>query len=218
MRRAALILNIHRTTVKRKVIYLAQKARLTQEELLKKFTSEKVCHLQFDDLITSEHTKLKPLSVSLAVHKKSRFILGAQVSTIPAFGHLAHLSRKKYGFRENEHALGVRKLLSKIAPFIRKDAIIESDEHKTYPRELRRFFPKMKHKRYKGGRGCVVGQGELKRLHFDPLFDINHTCAMMRANINRLIRRTWCTTKKKICLQDHLDIYIAFHNRVLIQN
>ena len=31
-----------------------------------------------------------------------------------------------------------------------------------------------------------------------------------------LFRRTWCTTKKKECLEQHLAVYLDFHNRVLI--
>jgi hypothetical protein len=40
---------------------------------------------------------------------------------------------------------------------------------------------------------------------------------MLRANINRLFRRTWCTTKKKERLEQHLTVYMDFHNRVLLQ-
>jgi hypothetical protein len=61
----------------------------------------------------------------------------------------------------------------------------------------------------------VTGQGELKKTTHDPLFAINHTLAMLRANINRLIRRTWCTTKKPERLIDHLWIYIRYHNTLI---
>ncbi|MCB0350947.1 MAG: transposase, partial [Bdellovibrionales bacterium] len=67
-----------------------------------------------------------------------------------------------------------------------------------------------------GQRGCVAGQGELKKVAFDPLFSINHTFAMCRANINRLLRRTWCTTKRPDRLVAHLDLYVNFHNRRLL--
>jgi hypothetical protein len=40
---------------------------------------------------------------------------------------------------------------------------------------------------------------------------------MLRANINRLFRRTWCTTKKKEGLMQHLAVYMDFHNRILLQ-
>ncbi|MGZ3809720.1 MAG: transposase, partial [Bacteriovorax sp.] len=62
------------------------------------------------------------------------------------------------------------------------------------------------------------GQGELKKVHYDPLFKINHTCAMLRYRINRLVRRTWCTTKKIEMLENHLQIYIAYHNKYLLNS
>ena len=61
-----------------------------------------------------------------------------------------------------------------------------------------------------------MGQGELKKIGFDPLFDLNHTAAMIRANINRLFRRTWCTTKRADRLEAHLELYVQYHNRELI--
>jgi hypothetical protein len=66
-------------------------------------------------------------------------------------------------------------------------------------------------------KGSVVGQGQLKKVNFDPLFVVNHTCAMMRANINRLIRKTWCTTKDPLKLKDHLDVFIYFYNQSLLK-
>lgn len=216
MRRSALLLRVHRTTVDRKLRYLAQKSRLMHQELLTKIGTDKTQHLQFDDLITTEHTKLKPLSITVAVDAKRRFILGTSVSTIPAFGHLAALSRKKYGKRQSTHKEHLYKLLNEISPYVDRNAKIESDEHSLYAGVVQRFFPVATYYQYKGGRGAVVGQGELKKLRRDPLFMLNHTCAMLRANINRLIRKTWCTTKDPRRLEDHLSIYIAFHNTILL--
>ena len=216
MRRSAILLNIHRTTVKRKLIYLARKARMKNGEFLITLQKNRVKHLQFDDLITTEHTKLKPLSVTLAVDVKSRKILGAKVSRIPAFGHLAELSRKKYGRRKSMHQESLTELFSSIKSSVAKNALIESDEHKLYPKFVKKYLPFATHKRYKGGRGSVVGQGELKRLTYDPLFALNHTCAMFRANINRLIRKTWCTTKDPEMLKNHLELYIYYHNSELV--
>lgn len=216
MRRSALLMRVHRTTVERKLRYLAQKSRLVHEALLIKLGTDKTAHLQFDDLITTEHTKLKPLSITIAVDAKRRFILGTAVSQIPAFGHLAALSRHKYGRRKSTHKEHLYNLLEKISPYVDRDAKIESDEHNLYGQAVARFFPHASYYQYKGGRGSVVGQGELKKLRRDPLFILNHTCAMLRANINRLIRKTWCTTKDPRRLEDHLAIYIAFHNHVLL--
>ena len=91
MRRAAIILNIHRKTVKRKMDFLAERARERHDFFLDSLKKDLVDHLQFDDLITTEHTKLKPLSILIAVDAKRRFILGAEVSVIPA----RHIFSKK---------------------------------------------------------------------------------------------------------------------------
>lgn len=216
MRRTAILCGVHRTTVKRKVDYLAKVAKKEQGELLKNLEVHKVEHMQFDDILTIEHTKLKPLSITLAVDAKTRLILGAKVSQIPAFGLLAKTSRKKYGYRESLHKEGIEKLFDEIKKCVKENALIESDKHKLYGDPVKENFPGCQYKQYKGGRGCVAGQGELKKLNFDPLFSLNHTCAMLRANINRLVRRTWCTTKDPKMLQKHLDIYINFHNQRLL--
>jgi hypothetical protein len=60
-----------------------------------------------------------------------------------------------------------------------------------------------------------VGQGELKRGGFDPLFSLNHTAAMFRDRLKRLSRRTWCTTKRPDRLQLLLDLYAWYHNELL---
>src|SRR5690606_19374474 len=64
-------------------------------------------------------------------------------------------------------------------------------------------------------RACVVGQGEMKAGGFDPLFSLNHTCAMYRDNTKRLSRRSWCTTKRVDRLQCLLELYTVFHNEVI---
>ena len=214
MRRSALILNVSRRTIERRIPFLGQLARRNffsfweQQPLVREF--------QFDDLITIEHTKCKPLSVTMAVEKESRKIIGIEVSRMPAFGHLAAISKKKYGPREDQRKQGIENLFSKIKPFICEKPTIFSDNHKFYPPKIKKHFPCSQHKTTAGGRGCIAGQGELKKLLFDPLFSINHSFAMLRANINRLIRRTWCTTKKPERLLDHLYIYATFHNGILI--
>lgn len=214
MRRIALLLNIHRKTVARKLAFLATLAKERQDTLLASLP--KVEKVQFDDLLTLEHTTCKPLAVSLAVEEKSRLLLGFEVSRIPASGPLAKLSREKYGHRPNERPGALRKLFEKVKGALHQGVSFRSDEDPLYPPIVQRHFPGASHQRHPGGRGCVTGQGELKKQAFDPLFSLNHTCAMLRANINRLFRRTWCTTKKKAWLERHLWVYLDFHNQVLL--
>ena len=62
MRRCARILKIHPITVARKVRFLGIKSQRFHANFLKSLESQKVKKIQFDDLITTEHTKMKPLS------------------------------------------------------------------------------------------------------------------------------------------------------------
>lgn len=217
LRRAAILLGIHRETARLKLKYLGDKSRLKNKRFLDKLTKSKVSHLQFDDLISKENSKLKPLAVSIAVDANRRFVLGAEVSQIPSFGHLSKISKAKYGPRKCYHRDGLFKLFRKIHFSVYDQAEIRSDEHKKYPELVGKFFPSANYQRFKSERAHVAGQGELKKVMFDPLFAINHTCAMLRANINRLVRKTWCTTKDRNRLQDHLDLFVCFYNEMLNQ-
>jgi hypothetical protein len=216
-RRTAKILKLARKTIQRKMIYWSKVAIQDQEKLLKRFKENPLEQVQMDDLITKEHTKLKPLSVSIVIEEKSRTILGVKVSQIPAFGHLTEKSRKKYGRRSSHHYKALMELMEKIYPAIAKNARMRSDEHKFYPIILKKFLPEINHEVFKSERACVAGQGELKKIQRDPLFMINHTCAMFRANISALIRKTWCICKRPDMLQHHLNMYMKYHNQFLIK-
>jgi transposase-like protein len=215
-RRLALILNLNLKTVVRKIRYQAIVARADQKKFLREhYKNKSLTEIQFDDLETSEHTKCKPLSVTLAVDPRSRAILSFQVSSMPAKGHLAEISRRKYGLRPDERGIGWDLLMKELVPLVHPQAVWTSDENPFYPHHLKKHHPQAKHVQVKRARGANTGQGELKKLRFDPLFSLNHTCAMLRANLNRLFRKTWCTTKTKQGLIDHLSLYVSFHNTVL---
>ena len=214
-RRVAFLLGINRKTVARKLKFLATEARIKQARFLKSYQENPLTFIQWDDLETAEHSKCKPLSVALAVEPKTRKILSFQVSQMPAKGHLAKIAFRKYGYRKDERSKGWDRLFKSLKPIVDPKATFLSDENPHYPKALRTHFPDSNYQTVKGRRGCIAGQGELKKIGFDPLFDLNHTCAMLRANLNRLFRRTWCMTKKRDALADHIAMYVAFHNEVL---
>ncbi len=204
------ILKINRKTVVRKFIFMAECAKINLAKL--NLNRPKVTTFEFDDMETFEHSKCKPLSITLVVENKTRWILGHEVAQMPAKGLLTKISLKKYGNRNDHRPEASVKLFNKIGNYIKPEALIKSDECPHYLGDVRRFFPKAQHKRYKGRKGCIVGQGELKKIGFDPLFSLNHTCAVLRARVNRLIRRTWCTTKKKERLSLHIALVTLHHN------
>ena len=208
--KAAMFFRVNPKTIAKKLTFLGS---MCQKKLAKQMARyQSVCAIQFDELQTIEHTKCKPLSVGVVVCKKSRKILGFKVSKMPATGHLAEISRKKYGPRPDNRRKSLEALFKHLTSYLKPNITIESDECTYYAPIARRYFPKGKHHQYKGKKGSVAGQGELKCHGFDPIFCINHTLAMLRANISRLIRRTWNTTKKISALESHLNIYTWYHN------
>lgn len=215
-RRAAIILRINQKTVIRKFLYLSQQKMIEHQSFLQKLKDEHTVfsEIQIDEMETSEHSKWKPLSIALAV-SENRKILGFQVSSMPPRGIHARLAMQKYGWRPDRRKKGFCTLLKSLQEFSHENLVIKSDEKPMYGPWIKKYFSNIKHQTFKGRRGCVVGQGELKRGGRDPLFILNHTAAMIRANINRLFRRTWCTTKKADRLLRHLYLYAAYHNQVL---
>ncbi len=218
-RRAAINLGVNRKTIVSKFKTLGSQSELFNErerEFLKQFSPQSLDKLQFDEMEGTEHTKLKPLSIPIVVDARSRKIIGFEVCRMPAKGRLAQKSLHKYGYRADERDAALSKLFQRLKPIISQDAVLISDSKPQYPKHVKEHFPNAKHIQELSRAGCVAGQGELKKIGNDPLFSFNHTAAMFRANVNRLFRRTWNTTKKPEHLKYHLEIYARYHNTLLI--
>lgn len=212
-RRSARILRIDRKTVARKLEIFGAWAK---EKLKFDNSFTRVTEMEFDDLETFEHSKCKPVSVTLAVESKTRRILGFEVAAMGAKGLLVKKAKRLYGFRADERSKKRKELFRELSHIVLEGALIKSDSNPYYLEDVKRYFPLARHLTFKGQRGAITGQGELKKIKFDPLFSLNHTCAMLRANICRLIRKTWCTTKNRARLEDHIAIYAIYHNEKLI--
>ena len=211
-RRIARVLRISRHMVARRLIYLAARAR---EEMEFDIACRKVRELEFDEMETSEHSKCKPISIPIAVEAGTRRILAFEVASMSAKGRLTKKSLKLYGKRLEERRHKRRLMFRRLQPIIYEDATIKSDSNPHYMADVKEFFPNATYIQVPGIRGAVTGQGELKKVKFDPIFSLNHTAAMLRANVSSLIRQTWCTTKRKERLADRLAIYAVYHNRHL---
>ena len=213
-RASARLLRIDRKTVARKLVFLGEQARLARLARLDELglKAAKIAAIQFDEMESFERSKCLPLSIPLAVVPGRREVLGFRVASMPAKGTLAAFSRRKYGFRKDERPAMARALLAELKPALASDVVITSDQNPKYPGWIRSRLPRARHQTIKGARGRTGGLGELKSVAFDPIFSLNHTCAMLRANINRLIRRTWCTTKRPDRLAAHIEIYVQEHN------
>ena len=217
MRRSAKLLGINRKTVARRISYLAAKSRLALAASSSSNDSRGAfprihSQIYIDELITFEHTRCKPLAVCMAVSKE-RKILAFSVSSMPPIGkHLKKISLRKYGPRPNHRKKGLVSCLERIREHTGPATVFVSDEEHSYRTQINRMYPGHAHQTHPSKRAVIAGQGELKDHSFDPLFAINHTFAMLRANLARLARRTWVTTKKASRLEEFIQIYAGFHN------
>ena len=207
-RGAARLLKCSKTTIERKFI------RLTESEKILEPTTPQV--LFIDEMESIEHTKLKPLTIPIAVGDNYR-ILGAKVGRIPAKGHLASISRKKYGDRPSERAHCLRRLMQDLKDSLQEaPKIIRTDQAPIYRSLVKEYFPDSKHETF-NSRALIAKKKELlflssQKKMFDPLFPLNQRCAKLRADVRRLTRRSWCTTKKPENLERHLTLYRALQS------
>ena len=210
-------LNINVKTVARRFDYWALKSKIKNTEMRNTYIKKPIKNIQFDDLITKEKTKMKPLSITVVVDSDTRMILQANVSQIPAFGHLAKKSKRKYGKRNSNHFEILDRTFMNLTDLLCVNVNIKSDEHKSYESIVKKYFPNSNYQQFKSERGCIAGQSELKKVKFDPLFSINHTMAMLRAGISTLVRKTWAITQDPKRLQGHLEIYMYYFNKIYLK-
>ena len=211
LRRTARNLGCTYLTVYRKFLWLSEHAR--ERHLEEEFFPKEV---QFDEMESIEHTKLKPLTIALAVSEDYK-ILGVKVGMIPAKGHLSRISLKKYGPRENQSEAGLKELFQSLKACLKSDDfLIKSDAKPTYEKIVKEIFPQNRYQktisRVNKEKRREMKYTSLEKRIFDPLFALNQRFAMLRDHIKRLTRRSWCTTKKIENLEKHLYLYIASNN------
>jgi len=214
LRGSARLLGCTRGTVERKFKWLC--ANMSTLETSKTMKRSEVIFI--DEMESIEHTKLKPLTIPLCVDNQYQ-ILGTSVGKIPAKGHLAAISIKKYGPRESERLEALHQLFSEVKSNLKGQPLeIVTDEAPIYKALIKSYFPGVKHTTV-SSRSMIekkrelVFQAERKKI-FDPMFALNQRCAMLRQDIRRLARRSWCTTKIPQRLALHLKLYQLHNNQI----
>lgn len=222
-RRTALELNVSRGTIARYCVLLGRLAMREHAHWMKtSFIIQgagQIAGFQFDEMSSFEHSKYKSLSIAVAVEAKTLNIVGFSVSKCPPQKHYTGHAQVLYGARKNQRTRGIRQLIAGVSPFLANSFVVETDQCPIYSKLIKsmpRGEKQSTHVSYKSRKAIASGFGEVKVGYKDPLFPVNHSCAMLRANASRLIRKTWSTTKKRTRLYYHLAIVIHFINRVLI--
>lgn len=176
--------------------------------------------IQFDEMESIHHTKCKPLSLVVVLNEKYQ-MMSAKVAEIPAKGRLAEFSRKKYGLRKNERIQKLCEAFDEVSERLTsRPIIIKSDAHPVYRKIVKSYFPDCLYKQFaRKNKKDKLRERMHENLHkkrYDPIFVVNHKCAVLRDRIKRLVRRSWCTTKKVENLQLHLDLLICLHSGMKI--
>jgi transposase-like protein len=211
-RQAARMLACDRKTVLQRLDLLGRHcqrfhlARLRSARLLGTF--------QLDELETFEHSRrLQPLTVPVLIQRHSYFLVDLDVAPLPCRGGLRQADRQRKARREALHGkrrsgsrAAVERCLATLAGCLPGRALLESDAKPAYGACVRRAAAgRLAHRRH-SGRG--------RRDYGHPLFPINHTLAMLRDGVSRLVRRTWAASKKALRLQRHLWIWACWRNYV----
>ena len=90
-RRAARLLGVDKKTIVRYFRFISSECKRREQARVSSYRTLRLKAVQFDDLETLEHTKLKPLSVAIAVDPNTRKIIGFQVSRMPAHAKMSEI-------------------------------------------------------------------------------------------------------------------------------
>jgi len=172
---------------------------------------------QLDELETFEvDRRLFPLTVPVLIDRRTRFVVHAETGTLPARGNLRERDKKRK--EAYEKAAGSKRVSRSkeatkacfvaLRDHLAADATIDvqTDEKKSYPPILRQVFGKQARHQWASSK-AVRNRASL-------LFPINNSLAQMRDNMGRLVRRSWCHSKRERNLRWHLSIWMLYRNYV----
>jgi transposase-like protein len=119
-------LKIDKKTIERKIVWLANQAKIAHQTRLYDPNSacNRVSHIQLDEMETFEASRLKPLSITIAIDADSGFIFALDVAVMNCHGKLVPKSREKYGLRKDSRRQSLVKVLNTI-----KNCIDSSDSY-----------------------------------------------------------------------------------------
>jgi len=217
-RQAARVLGCNRKTVAHRLHLLGEHCRefhASRLELARKGGGLRGT-FQLDELETFEHSRrLAPVTVPVLIERKSYFLVHLETAALPARGGLSEQDRAKKLEREQEFGVrrsGSREAVARCFDALarshrpRGDVRVQTDRKSTYSSILRRRFgSRLVHERH---------SSKARRDYGNPLFPINHTLAMMRDGISRLVRRSWAASKLRERLEQHAWIYLVWRNYV----
>lgn len=171
---------------------------------------------QLDELETFEHSRrLAPVTMPVLIERSSYYLLDLKTAALPARGGLRRADRERKqererigGRRRSGSVEAVERCFGTLASLLSAGhpVRIQTDRKPSYVAILKRCFKReLFHER---------NPSVARRDYANRLFPINHTLAMMRDGISRLVRRTWAASKLKERLERHAWIWAVWRNYV----
>jgi hypothetical protein len=218
-RQTARVLHIDRKTVHRRLRCFGPALRDWHEVFLRRAQRRGGLRGSYslDELETYEQDRrLQPVTVPVLIHRKTRFVIHLETAALAPRGNLSpsdqfrrDLRAAKCGPRRSGSRAAVRSCLEKLRAVHASGAMLElvTDQKSTYPVLAKEIF---------GNRIAAHVQESSRRARntLNPMFAINHTLAMLRDHISRLVRRSWAASKLHDQLQVHAWCWIAWRNYV----
>jgi len=172
---------------------------------------------QLDELESFETDRLtRPVTVPVLIERKSYFILHTEAAPMGPRGRLHPAAQKRketdekiFGKRRSGSRQAVKRTLELLRELMPEGSLLnlQTDRKTTYRSLARSTFAKRL--------GSHVRESSRRRRDYgNVLFPINHTLAMMRDGISRLVRRSWGASKQRERLENHMAIWVAYRNYV----
>jgi hypothetical protein len=160
-----------------------------------------------DELETFEANRFQPVTVPVLIEPHSLFLIASEVGPLRRKGRTTPAQRRRrteheaaHGRRPSHSAPAVRAVLLRLRACLAADrpVVLHSDRKPLYARLGSRLL---------GARFTwAPHSASARRDRSNPLFPINHMNARLRHFLARLRRRSWCISKRRARLRDHLEV------------
>ena len=211
LRQSARTLGLSLDTVEKRFVRFGRHSLQARENVLSDWRPRG--NYQFDEIETFEHHRtLMPLTVGLLVSGSTGMLVDTSVGRMRSRASGSEGSRKRRaafeerkGRRPNESRAVVRACLGRLEKGGPWELV--TDKKSLYGSVVKEILARHS---VSGVHWTVSGRGSKGKR--SPLFGVNHMAAKVRYGASRLIRRTWCASKKRERLAMHLAIYWMWHN------
>ena len=219
IRQMARITRVRRPTIERRLRCLGQTCKDFHAQVLGQLKDRGgICGIyQMDELETYEQNRrLSPVTMPVLIERSSYFVIHGEAATMAARGGLSSVWEKKKkrleksrGVRQSGSSNSVRNSLLRLMEIHSPNVGVQlQTDRKASYRSIFRAIAKNQFRCHS------TTSSKAKRDKENLLFPINHTFAMMRDSISRLVRRTWAASKSRLRLDSHFWIWVAYRNYI----